>query len=361
MHAVSLNWLDLIIIGAYFLVIVLTGLQLRGDTNTSAQFFHAGRSLPAIVTGIAFVAANCGALEVMGIVVGLGFVLGCGYWCTDFLLIQRALAARDLKASVETPLIGAVTKLFFPLLVVLPGLAAVALLPPSLAARYDLALPALLAHYYGHGLLGLGVTAMLASFMSGMAGNITAFNTVWTHDLYRAHLVKNKPDRHCVRVGRITTIVATILSIATAYIVLSFTSLMDYVQLLFSFFNALLFATFLLGMFTTWATPAAGFWGLLAGVLAALLHNILYRLHWIHYGSDMSANFYGAIAGWSVCFLTKCVISLCTAKKPAEELQGVVFERHPSEGESMPRLMRPPWIMATTIAVICILLNWIFR
>jgi len=535
MHAVSLNWLDLVIIGAYFLVIVLIGLRLRGDTNTSAQFFHAGRSLPPIVTGIAFVAANCGALEVMGIVsaaakygaransfywvgaipamlflalfmmpiyfrskalsvpeflklrfnektrilnavsfaalmilvsgislyamaiilreflgwsfatgvvlaavfvllyvvlgglkatiynevlqfvllvagllplaifilkdfhgfgglrralptalshtweglpfaspsqspmdvfgtvVGLGFVLGCGYWCTDFLLIQRALAARDLKASVETPLIGAVTKLFFPLLVVLPGLAAVALFPSSLAARYDLALPALLAHYYGHGLLGLGVTAMLASFMSGMAGNITAFNTVWTHDLYRAHMVKNKPDRHYVRVGRITTVVATILSIATAYIVLSFNSLMDYVQLLFSFFNAPLFATFLLGMFTTWATPAAGFWGLLAGILAALLHNILYRLHWIHYGSDMSANFYGAIAGWSVCFVTTCAISLCTARKPAEELQGVVFERHPLEEKTTPRLMRTPWIMATTIAAICILLNWIFR
>jgi SSS family solute:Na+ symporter len=311
--------------------------------------------------GLPFASPSQSPMDVFGTVVGLGFVLGCGYWCTDFLLIQRALAARDLKASVETPLIGAVTKLFFPLLVVLPGLAAVVLFPSSLAARYDLALPALLGHYYGHGLLGLGVTAMLASFMSGMAGNITAFNTVWTHDLYRAHLVKDKPDSHYVRVGRITTVIATILSIATAYIVLSFNSLMDYVQLLFSFFNAPLFATFLLGMFTTWATPAAGFWGLLAGILAALLHNILFRLHWIHYGSDMSANFYGAMAGWTVCFATTCVVSLWTARKPAEQLAGVVFQRHPAEEKSKPHLMRAPWIMAVTIAVICILLNWIFR
>ena len=201
---------------------------------------------------------------------------------------------------------------------------------------------------------------MLASFMSGMAGNITAFNTVWTHDLYRAHLVKNKPDRHYVLVGRLTTVAATILSIATAYIVLSFNSLMDYVQLLFSFFNAPLFATFLLGMFTTWATPAGGFWGLLAGITAALLHNIVYRMHWISYGSDMSANFYGAMVGWSVCFLTTCAVSMFTAKKPAEQLGGVVYQPHPSEANRSPSLMRAPWIMASAIAGICIVLNWLF-
>ncbi|MES2220582.1 MAG: Na+/galactose cotransporter, partial [Acidobacteriota bacterium] len=170
-----------------------------------------------------------------------------------------------------------------------------------------------------------------------------------------------KPDRHYVRVGRITTIVATLLSIATAYIVLSFNSLMDYVQLLFSFFNAPLFATFLLGMFTTWATPAAGFCGLLAGILAAFLHNVLYRMHWIHYGSDMSANFYGAMAGWSVCFVTTCAISLWTAKKPVEQLRSVVFKRHAFDQTNTPSQMRAPWIMATAIAAACLLLNWIFR
>lgn len=534
MTAASLNWLDVSVLAAYLVLVAAVGLRLRDSGKSSAEFFQAGRSLPALVTGIAFVAANCGALEIMGVVsvaakygaransfywvgaipamlflalfmmpiylssrvlsvpeflglrfneqtrvlnavsfavlmilvsgislyamaivlreflgwpfsasvvlaaafvlmyvatgglratiynevlqfvllvagllplvffilrdyhsvrglqarlqpplghtwvglplfspsgstmdvfgtvVGLGFILSCGYWCTDFLLIQRALAARSLQASMETPLIGAVVKLFFPLLVVLPGLAAVIMIP-GLASRYDLALPALLAHYYGHGLLGLGVTAMLASFMSGMAGNITAFNTVWTHDIYRAYLVKSAPDSHYVRVGRIATIVATLLSVGSAFIVLSFNSLMDYVQLLFSFFNAPLFATFLLGMFTTWATPAGGFWGLLAGVLMAFLHTVLYRGHWIHYGSEMSANFYGAIWAWLMCVVVTCVVSRFSERKPTESLRGLVYARGNHAGNRSANVMRMPFILAAVIAVLCAVLNWIFR
>ena len=209
-------------------------------------------------------------MDMIGVVFGLGFVLSFGYWCTDFLLVQRALAAKDLNAAAETPLIAAVAKLFFPALVVLPGLAAVALFPQELSQRYDMALPALMTRYYTHGLLGLGVTAMLASFMSGMAGNITAFNTVWTYDIYQAYVAPGRSDRHYLAVGRIATVFATLLSIGTAYIVLSFNSLMDYVQLLFSFFNAPLFATFLLGMFTSWATPRGGFAGLVSGTGARI-------------------------------------------------------------------------------------------
>jgi len=297
-------------------------------------------------------------MDGVGNVLGLGFVLSFGYWCTDFLLVQRALAAKDLPAAVQTPLVGAVVKLFFPALVVLPGLAAVALFPANIAARYDLALPTLMARYYAHGLLGLGVTAMLASFMSGMAGNVTAFNTVFTYDLYQAYLARGRSDRHYLTVGRAATVAAALLSIGTAFIVLQFNNLMDYVQLLFSFFNAPLFATFLLGMFTYWATPAGGFWGLLAGTLAALLHYLAYHFHWLPYGSDMTANFYGAICAWVVCFLVTAGISALTRRKPVEELSGLVYQSTPAG--SAPVNMKLAWIVAGLVVAGLVILNWIF-
>jgi len=532
LHPLTLNYLDDAIIAGYFLVILLVGYRLRKRMVSTTDFFLAGRSLPASVTGIAFVAANCGALEIMGMVstsakygaranhfywlgaipamlflalfmmpiyyrsrvrsvpeflklrygestrafnalsfavlmvlvsgislyamaiilesllgwkfttsvlvgaavvlvyivlgglaasiynevlqfllivvglsplafytlrefkgwrglaaalpsglahtwqglpvvspfhaamdgvgnvLGLGFVLSFGYWCTDFLLVQRALAAKDLPAAVQTPLVGAVVKLFFPALVVLPGLAAVALFPANIAARYDLALPTLMARYYAHGLLGLGVTAMLASFMSGMAGNVTAFNTVFTYDLYQAYLARGRSDRHYLTVGRVATVAAALLSIGTAYIVLHFNNLMDYVQLLFSFFNAPLFATFLLGMFTYWATPAGGFWGLLAGTLAALLHYLAYHFHWLPYGSDMTANFYGAICAWAVCFLVTAGISAVTRPKTAEELSGLVYQSTPAG--TAPINMKLAWIFAGLVVAALVILNWIF-
>jgi SSS family solute:Na+ symporter len=299
-------------------------------------------------------------MDVIGVVFGLGFVLSCGYWCTDFLLIQRALAARDARAAAQTPLIGAVAKLFFPALVVIPGLAAILLIPSGLAQRYDLALPTLMSRYYGHGLLGLGVVAMLSSFMSGMAGNITAFNTVWTYDIYQNYLARNKPDAHYIIIGRLTTVAAAALSVGTAYIVLRFNSLMDYVQLLFSFFNAPLFATFLLGMFTTWATPKAGFWGLLAGTAASLLHRLAYSAHLLNYGSDMSANFYGAMAGWTVCLLVTVIVSLFTERKPLAELKGVIYE--PSiDRQTWQGALQGPLGLALGIAAICVALNWWLR
>jgi len=300
------------------------------------------------------------AMDGVGNVLGLGFVLSFGYWCTDFLLVQRALAAKDLPAAAQTPLVAAVAKLFFPALVVLPGLAAVALYPGSIAARYDLALPTLMARYYSHGLLGLGVTAMLASFMSGMAGNVTAFNTVFTYDLYQAYVAPGRSDHHYLSVGRAATVAGALLSIATAYIVLQFNNLMDYVQLLFSFFNAPLFATFLLGMFTTWATPAGGFVGLVAGTLAALLHYLAYHFRWLPYGSDMTANFYGAICAWTVCFLVTAGVSLVTRRKPAQELVGLVHSSPARADDPKPLKMRNGWIFAAAITLVLVILNWIF-
>ncbi len=327
----------------------LSGLLARLPVSLS----HTWQGMPALDPAHA-------SMDIAGTIFGLGFVLSCGYWCTDFLMIQRALAAESESAAVKTPLIGAIAKLFFPALVVIPGLAAVLLIPHGLAERYDLALPALLGHYYGHGLLGLGVVAMLASFMSGMAGNVTAFNTVWTYDIYQNYLVTDRPDRHYVFVGRVTTVIATLLSISTAYIVLRFNNLMDYVQLLFSFFNAPLFATFLLGMFTKWATPWAGFWGLLLGTLASLFHRLAYSLHWLRYGSDMSANFYGAMVGWSVCFTTTVLISAFTKRKPSEELEQLVFQ--PAKGRrKLKDSLLGPWGLAAGIAAVCVGLNWWLR
>jgi SSS family solute:Na+ symporter len=242
---------------------------------------------------------------------------------------------------------------------VLPGLAAVAIFPGELASRYDLALPALMTRYYSHGLLGLGVTAMLASFMSGMAGNVTAFNTVWTYDIYQSHFARNRPDAHYLMVGRVATIAATLLSVGTAYIALGFNNLMDYVQLLFSFFNAPLFATFLLGMFTTWATPRGGITGLATGTLASLVHYLAFRAGWLRYGSDMTANFYGAICGWTTCFAVTIIVSLFTRRKPGAELAGLVYEAAgPSREGSKSR--RQAWLIVGLILLILTILNWLF-
>ncbi len=223
-----------------------------------------------------------------GTIFGLGFVLSFGYWCTDVLVIQRGLAAKDMAAAQRTPLIAAVPKMFFPLLVVLPGLVAISLDPTTklmMGGRYDNALPAMLGRFYPSGLLGIGLTALLASFMSGMAGNVTAFNTVWTFDIYQTHINPGKPDQHYLTMGRLATIFAVIVGIGTAFIVLRFNNLMDYLQLLFAFFNAPLFGTFLLGMFWKRTTAHSGFWGLLCGIVAAGAHYTLYHFHYIRSSS----------------------------------------------------------------------------
>jgi SSS family solute:Na+ symporter len=295
-------------------------------------------------------------MDGLGIIFGLGFVLSFGYWCTDFVLVQRGLAARDLATASATPLVAAAVKLFFPLLVVVPGVAAAAILPTALSSRFDLALPAMLERYYPHGLLGLGVTAVLASFMSGMAGNISAFNTVWTYDLYQAHLAKGRSDAHYLRVGRIATIVATVLSIGTSFVVLRFNNLMDYVQMLFSIFNAPLFATFLLGMFTGWATPAGALTGLVCGTVASFVHWLLYHYGVLAYGSDMTASFYGAGVGWLACFLITIAVSLLTKNS----LRTVAVYWPPGVRMGPGSLPLPLLLSAAGILLALVLLNLIF-
>ncbi|HEY4761195.1 MAG TPA: sodium:solute symporter family protein, partial [Thermoguttaceae bacterium] len=220
-------------------------------------------------------------VEWFGIVMGLGFVLSFGYWCTNFLVVQRAMAADSMSAARRTPLIGAIPKIFIPVLVILPGMIAMALSYNSAQSgfqldvnkegitNYDSAIPLLLIHYLPTGVLGLGITALIASFMSGMAGNVSAFNTVWTYDIYQSYIAPNKSDQHYLWMGRMATIFGIVVSVAAAYAATAYNNIMDMLQLVFAFVNAPLFATFLLGMFWKRATGHGAFSGLVLGTLAA--------------------------------------------------------------------------------------------
>jgi SSS family solute:Na+ symporter len=326
-------------------------------------------------------------VEAFGLLMGLGFVLSFGYWCTDFLVIQRAMAAKSTDAAQRTPLIAALPKMVFPFLVILPGMIAVALtgsgapdsgfdLPQGANGQpdYNLVIPAMLGHYFPPGLLGLGLTALMASFMSGMAGNVTAFNTVWTYDIYQSYLKKNGSDAHYLWVGRITTIVGIVLSVATAYLATQFNNIMDFLQLVFAFVNAPLFATFLLGMFWRRTTGHGAFFGLLLGMIAAALHHGLslpldnvpgIKGGWIDvvktYPSEMAQNFWTAIWSWSTAFLSTVAISLATRRvKSDADLEGLVYglTRH-VENHSGPWWLRPSRLGAIVIALV-VLLNIVF-
>jgi SSS family solute:Na+ symporter len=268
-----------------------------------------------------------------------------------------------MPAAQRTPLIAAVPKMFFPLLVVLPGLVAIALDPTTklmMGGRYDNALPAMLGRFYPSGLLGIGLTALLASFMSGMAGNVTAFNTVWTFDIYQTHINPGKPDHHYLNMGRMATVFAVIVGIGTAFIVLRFNNLMDYLQLLFAFFNAPLFGTFLLGMFWKRTSAHSGFWGLLCGIVAAGTHYTLYHFHYIHYPSDMAANFYQAIWAFVVCFSVTVVVTFFTEPRKEEELVGLVYSLTPRPKTSDLAWYQRPGVWAIGILGLCTILNIIF-
>ena len=230
-------------------------------------------------------ADNPMGVEWFAMLMGLGFVLSFGYWCTDFLVVQRAMAAKSMSAARRTPLIAAVPKMLFPFLVILPGMIAIALtqhhgasgfaLPnkPDGSLNYDLVIPLMLRHYFPSGMLGLGLTALMASFMSGMAGNVTAFNTVWTYDIYQAICDRRRRDSHYLWMGRVATVVGIVISVGAAYFAAHFNNIMDMLQLVFAFVNAPLFATFLLGMFWRRTTGHGAFFGLLSGILAAAIHH----------------------------------------------------------------------------------------
>src|SRR5438105_4604181 len=304
-----------------------------------------------------------------GMLMGLGFVLSFGYWCTDFLVVQRAMAAESMAAARRTPLVAAVPKMFFPFLVILPGMIAIALIQqkgatafslpskPDGSPDYDLVIPVMLGHYFPSGILGLGLTALMASFMSGMAGNVTAFNTVWTYDLYQAYLRPRASDRSLLWMGRAATIVGIGISVGAAYFAAHFNNIMDLLQLVFAFVNAPLFATFLLVMYWRRATGHGAFSGLVSGIIVAAVHHGLTQPqgattlakggwlgHVLHlYPSEMAQNFWTAIFAWSVCFLITIVISLLTRRqKSDEELKGLVSSLTPRLGlENIAWFKRP--------------------
>jgi SSS family solute:Na+ symporter len=321
-------------------------------------------------------------VEFWGLVFGLAFVLSFGYWCTDFLVVQRAMIARNQKDASRTPIIAAIPKLFLPLIVIIPGLIAVALenagsgfalpLKPDGRTDFDMTLPSLLLYYYPSGLLGVGITALMASFMSGMAGNVTAFNTVFTFDLYQAYIKKNGDDKHYLRVGKMTTLVGVLLSILTAYVARSFNNIMDLLQLIFVFVNAPLFATFLLGMFWKRATGHGAFLGLVSGTAAAsLTHGLTvaegkggWLGHVLHvFPSSMGQAFWIAIIAWSSCFSITILVSLMTKPKPGSALIGLVYAMTPKVKDSKskgPVWLEPKWL-AVVVVVLAAGMNWFFR
>ncbi len=307
------------------------------------------------------------AVHWFAIVLGLGFVMSFGYWCTDFLVVQRALAAEDMAASQRTPLIAAFPKILYGILTAFPGLLVLTIVPnlgqtSSQANSYNMAIPYAMAHYFPSGLLGVGLTALMASFMSGMAGNITAFNTVWTYDIYRSYIRPGASDRHYLNMGRIVTVAGVIISIGTAYIVLAFASILDYLQVLNGMFTAPLFATFLLGMFWKRTTPWGGFAGLAAGTLSGLLLYGLELAGVITYGSSLAGTFWRSWWQWLIDFGVTIIVSLITARtrKPDEELEGLVWGLTPKKEEVRAPWYKNPWLLAGVLLLITLALNIYF-
>jgi SSS family solute:Na+ symporter len=372
--------LQFILIWAGSLLIPILGLVEAGGwqnlkakiaVNASSEYTHLWRTLGSF-------SDNPMGIHWTGIVFGLGAVISFGYWTTDFLVVQRVLAAKDLRAAKMAPIIGAAFKMFVPFIVILPGLLAIAVLPVKLMGEsaalatgghsYNEVLPLMLARYCGPGLLGLGITALMAGFMSGMAGNVSAFSTVWTYDIYGALINKKANDAQLVRMGRWATIWGVLISIGTAYLVMQFLSIMDYVQALFSFFIAPLFGTVVLGMLWKRTTPAGGFWGLLAGTASSIgmwawvkidpsaLAYVALSTH----ARDMAENMYRALWSWVVCVVVTVGVSLVTKPKPESELAGLVYgaTQIPSDRQ-MPFYQRPIF-WAAVVAVLFVTLNVLF-
>ena len=337
--------------------------------------------LPAVMTSawryMGDPSQNPMGIDTFGMIAGLGFVLSFGYWCTNFLVVQRAMAARNMAEGRLTPLVGAFPKMFMPFIVIVPGIAAVALSQMGLSYAlprkgagfdYDQVLTTLMAQFYPAGLLGVGLTGLMASFMSGMAGNVTAFNTVFTYDIYQSYIKKNAPDSHYLTVGRAATVAGVLLSIACAYLAALYNNILDLLQLVFGFVNAPLFATFLLGMFWKRTSANGAFFGLLSGtVAAAATHGLTLaegKGGWIAplatFPSTMAQNFWVAIWAFTACFVITVAVSLVTKPKPIADLKGLVWGVTPiPREENVPWWEKPALLGGIALAVMLVL-NWIF-
>jgi SSS family solute:Na+ symporter len=337
--------------------------------------------LPAVMTHswsyMKHPADNPMGVEVFGVLMGLGFVLSFGYWCTNFLVVQRAMAAKSMSDARLTPIVGAFPKMLLPFIVIIPGIAAVALAKMDLGyalpmkgnvPNYDLALTTLMAKFYPSGLLGVGLTGLMASFMSGMAGNVTAFNTVWTYDIYQGYIRKSAPDKHYLTVARVSTVVGVLLSIGAAYLATLYNNIMDLLQLVFGFVNAPLLATFLLGMFWKRSTGHGAFCGLVAGTTAATLTHGLTMAEgkgaWIanvqEFPSTMAQNFWIALIAFSATFVVTFLVSVMTKPKTEGELKGLVYGLTKMPSQEGVKWYKRPSVIAVAASVACILLNFLF-
>jgi len=328
--------------------------------------------------GMESASGNPMGVDGLSLVFGLGFVLAFGYWCTDFLVVQRAMISKNLNAAQRTPIIAAFPKIFMPLIVILPGIIILALqkqyagfelpLNSNGETDYNMTLPVLLSKLYPSGILGVGITALIASFMSGMAGNVTAFNTVFTFDIYQAHINKHGTEKHYLYVGRVSTIFGILLSIIIAYVAKNFNNIMDLLQLVFSFVNAPLFATFFLGMFWKRTTANGAFWGLIAGTgSAALTHGLtvaegkggwIANVHEFYSGTSQAFNIAGI--AFIVCFIVTVLVSLVTPRKPDAELTGLVYSLTPRQTDAAKRWYKNPLWLGIIVLAITVLFNIIF-
>jgi SSS family solute:Na+ symporter len=347
-----------------------SNLKIQIAQRTSEQYVH-------LWSGLGHFNTNPMGIHWTGIVFGLGAVLSMGYWTTDFLVVQRILAAKDIRSAEMAPIIGAGFKMMVPFIVILPGLLGLAVLPMKLVPEsmavnglhsYNDVLPLMLARYCGPGLLGLGITALIAGFMSGMAGNVSAFTTVWTYDIYRPLINSKGSDHHYVNMGRWTTIIGVLISIGTAYLVMQFASIMDYVQALFSFFIAPLFGTVILGMLWKRATGPGGFWGLLCGTLSSISMWAWVKidptaLRYVALSPDAKAlaqDMYQALWSFLVCVTVTVIVSYATTPKPRAELAGLVYGETEIPSVGNVPIYQKPLFWAAIVVVVFFILNIIF-
>ncbi len=307
----------------------------------------------------------------VGVVFGLGFVLSFGYWTTNFAEVQRALSAKNMSAARRTPLIGAFPKIFLPGIIILPGLIAAVTIHglggKSVSSQYNTAIPQLIGNYLPTGMLGLAVTGMLAAFMAGVAANVTAFNTVVTYDIVQAYIAKDRSSAFYLRMGRLITIAGIVISVLTAFIAKGYSNMMNYIQQLFSIFNAPLFSTFIIAMFWKRASAWGGFFSLVAGMAAAYATNRLAAYHTIfHFGSALSASFWQSIIAFIAGGVVLVVVSLVTPAKPESELRGLVWGlKRPEQDQERVDMAdkvwwRSPWLLGGIAVAMLVVLNIIF-
>lgn len=329
----------------------LSTTSLRPAPLNASSHWHLWTGLPAV--------APSATLDRVGVIGGLGMVLSFSYWCTDFVLVQRALSVRTVAEGRLVPLFAGFAKLGFSFLVICPALGAAAFLGQQKPASFDQTLPVLMAAFYHPAMLGLGLTVLVASLMSALASNVSAFSALWTEEIYRRNVRISAQERHYIKVAKSSVPAAIALSIGMSYTAFLFQNLMEYVQLLFSLFSAPFFAVILLGLFTRRATARGALAGLAAGIAVALAHFAFIVMGRLHYGSTMSANFYIAISAFITSLAFCIAFSIPADRRTETELAGLTFQ--PTGANAIARPSRLWWALAFTLLASCAVLNFWWR